>query len=555
MLGGRATLRTKPPAGATLDRGHPSASGLAAAYLLNEGAGVKTADICGGTTATLVGTATWKAAPGRGGTGGGVRFTADTEYVSMGNPPLLELASGNYTALSVLARCVRPAVADRTREFVVAKDYDQGSRGFGIGLDNVGKFYLEVGGATRISGVGPTWAGDGAVHTIAATMSGTNWVGFVDGAVVGTFSGVGGALPANTVAPWRIGERAYTGVEDGFRGTVELVYVWRRCLSRQEMAAVTADPYGLVLPSVPRRAWAFVAVVATATGTAAASTTAATASAAGTFTAPTYTGTAAVSAEAATASAAGTHTQPTYSATAAVTTEVATASLAGTVSQPTYAGTAAVTTETATAALAGTHTQPTYSGTAAVTTETVTAALAGDAAQPVYAGTAALSTEAATAAADGTHTQPVYSGTAAVTAEVATASAAGQVIAYAGTAAVTTEVATASAAGDVAQPVYSATGAVATTAATASAAGDVSQPVYAGEAAVATSQATAAAAGTHTQPTYSGSAAVATETVTAVIDGTVSQPVYAATAAVSTEAATAALAGAHTARRTAARPP
>ena len=144
--------------------------------------------------------------------GGAGSFNATTKYVDLGTPASLELYSNVMLSAWIKTSTGGP-------DFVLAKDFSTGARGYCLGLGGGGNIMIEAGGSDYYPG--GAVLSDNVWHYIVATLAanGTDWVGYVDGASVGTATG--SAITANSAAHWYISGRAYVGYFQGFPGYID----------------------------------------------------------------------------------------------------------------------------------------------------------------------------------------------------------------------------------------------------------------------------------------------------------------------------------------------
>jgi hypothetical protein len=162
------------------------------------------------------------------------QFDGSTDYIDLGVPSALEI----YSSLTISAWVYSTTIYGSAAQFVVAKDFSTGARGFGIGISNSGYLYIEVNGSAVLSSSGPVIGGTNVWHQIVVTNDGGTWTGYVDGTSVGSASP--GTPSANTAAHWHIGNRAYVGVSNNFAGRIEDVLIYNSVLT----AAQVSQLYG-----------------------------------------------------------------------------------------------------------------------------------------------------------------------------------------------------------------------------------------------------------------------------------------------------------------------
>lgn len=153
---------------------------------------------------------------------------ATPKYVDLGTPAALELYT-NFTVIAWISTTTTLTGGDVG--FCVSKDYSTGARGWGMGMFNDQKGYLEVGGSQRVKNAGPT-LNDGKWHQIATTKNGTAWAVYVDGVQIGTYTG---SLTANSSAKWYINGRHYTGVFSGMVQNIDEVQFYSSAMTAAQI--------------------------------------------------------------------------------------------------------------------------------------------------------------------------------------------------------------------------------------------------------------------------------------------------------------------------------
>lgn len=158
-----------------------------------------------------------------------LKFNSTTQFIDLGTPQKLEL----YTGFSWSAWFMG-ATATAASQFVLAKDFSTGNRGFGMGLNATpGKFKVEVGGTTFLGATGPSLTGSVWQHAVV-TNTGSTWNAYINGTFLGTFTKI--VPSANTTAHWYIGGRQYVGNFDGFGGYIDNVRIYNRVLTPKEIS-------------------------------------------------------------------------------------------------------------------------------------------------------------------------------------------------------------------------------------------------------------------------------------------------------------------------------
>lgn len=181
----------------------------------------------------------------RGVTGNALSFTAaSSQYVDLQAPASLEL----YSTVSVSAWINYPTSISGP-DFVVAKDFSSGTRGYCLGVSGDKVYAENNGGATCIGGTTlkfNTWYHVGAVFNFSSNIS----YAFLNGARDSGTTSAG--VTANTLAHWNIGRRAYVGANQYFNGIIDEVRIWNRVLSDSEWRRVGNDrsgTLGLLIPN------------------------------------------------------------------------------------------------------------------------------------------------------------------------------------------------------------------------------------------------------------------------------------------------------------------
>lgn len=171
------------------------------------------------------------------GTRNSLSFTAtSSQYVDLQAPADLEL----YSAVSISAWVNYPT-SIAGAQFVVAKDFSSGSRGYCLGVAS-DQVYSEAGGVGAGSGTTTlkvnTWYNIGFSLVLPSSVGAV----YLNGAREGG-SGAGSAT-ANASAHWNIGRRAYVGASQYFNGNIGDVRIWNRVLSNAEWRRVGNDRSG-----------------------------------------------------------------------------------------------------------------------------------------------------------------------------------------------------------------------------------------------------------------------------------------------------------------------
>jgi len=218
--------------GCPVNRSHPLMRGIVSRLIVLPlySSGYRMIDIAAKNHGTFVSSPTWGRPRLLGGYGA-VTTNGSSSYVDLGAPTSLEL----YSLMSSFAWVRSTVASGGSAQICVAKDSNVGSRGYWYGIGNSGNaaFYLEINGGSSTINAGPILANDYAWHRIGFTYDGTTWIGYVDGAQVGTVAA--GAPTANSGASWWLGGRQYSGFFNGFTGDIDDVCWWNRCLTARDV--------------------------------------------------------------------------------------------------------------------------------------------------------------------------------------------------------------------------------------------------------------------------------------------------------------------------------
>lgn len=227
----------KPPRGVTLDRTHPLTRGLMGAWLLNELSGDAVWDSVGNAQLGTVqnGNPVWS--------NGGLTLTEASTFdwinlIGTGaNPNAFAFGTDPYTVVAG----IKTTSSESYNTFLAFDNYRpqlHTTPGGQFGFNHSGG----GSGTTSISGLN-----DGTLHVCAIAREGTgaNETSlYVDGALDSTHQHSGSiAVPIDL----RLGWSGY-GLEY-FTGTVVFLYVFSRCLSAQEIAALSRHPYQICCAS------------------------------------------------------------------------------------------------------------------------------------------------------------------------------------------------------------------------------------------------------------------------------------------------------------------
>lgn len=245
--------KTKPPLGTRLNRGHPLAKGLAACWVMNEGAGVLVSDSSGLTNLALTG-ATWSRNNGGIGTqiAGGTTNIGTSTFTNIPTATIFSLytrvAVTSYTSLANIFSfgenvSVTGTVSSRTGDI----------RGV-LQFNNVIYFF----GDNADWATSQSWDVSGALHDIAFTSDGTTLSFYYDGRLMQST-----ALPA--IVPLLATETFLTLGTNHSSGTVgpnaqyNHAYIYNRALSASEIMQIYLTPYAMLQSPTPRRFYSYTA--------------------------------------------------------------------------------------------------------------------------------------------------------------------------------------------------------------------------------------------------------------------------------------------------------
>lgn len=216
--------QTKPPVDAAINWDSPSASGLIAAYLWNEGGGVphdKCSNLPFSTSSGVI--------LGEGGytDGTGTRFRVDTPNTQMKSP-------GTTGAISVTLRLSIPDTSLTNRYVFIY--YTGGQYAFLYGY--VARTFETYGGWGRNT-IKQLASGDNGVHTITVTYAASGMVTYFDGVVIGTpafSSGITGATQITFGG---------SDATDYCKAIFHAAYLHNRVISPTEAMQLHLSPYDM----------------------------------------------------------------------------------------------------------------------------------------------------------------------------------------------------------------------------------------------------------------------------------------------------------------------
>jgi len=230
----------KPPLGAGIDWDHPLSAGLVRCWVLNEGAGMLTRDLAGGSgnrlTVFTAAASGWK--PRTAGTA--LAFDGANDYVDCGSsmPSLQDstvFAQIQTTTIAATAVVIGRGLTsgDHTHALVISSGKATYQSASGI-------MFQPADGVTGIISVN-----DGKVHTIAGTFDGTLLAVHVDGYLDASKNKT--TYPTknitNTVLGNLIGYSVY------FSGFISAVYAYDRALPQDQLRWLHAEPYAMIRPA------------------------------------------------------------------------------------------------------------------------------------------------------------------------------------------------------------------------------------------------------------------------------------------------------------------
>ena len=230
--------RTKPPPGASLDRGHPLAQQMLGVWLANEGSGRVVRDLMNGRNGA------WSALPlwPNGKLGGpAMRFTGGINSVQIADNNLWD-PLGDFTLLSWVYYSV--VSASFWLNSMIALDQGGGNQTkwiFCVDPAGPGTYFFYYSGASQ-SIRSAAWTPAANIwYQLAVTRRGALWTlyrnGVFDGITVNAVS------LANAAIPLTIG----FAEANSLNGLVDHVMMWNRALSAVEISQLYQEPFAMIL--------------------------------------------------------------------------------------------------------------------------------------------------------------------------------------------------------------------------------------------------------------------------------------------------------------------
>jgi hypothetical protein len=241
------------PVAPVLQRGHPLARGLVAAYPFYEGSGGALNDLSGNrNTGSLTNGPTWSG--GQAGTS--LLFNGSSQRVDIPNAPSLN------PAFITIAAWVRSNAAGGFG-FIVNKNYDGSSVAYSLSIGGAqspffdGMAYYD--GAWNFSSVTTDIRGDNKWHFVVGSYDGVTLKYYLDAKLDASLSH-SGSLPTTNTQPLYIGE--YVNNAEFFGGYIDGLLIYNRALSASEIAQLYFDSFAMYRPrsrwwEVPAAAGAF----------------------------------------------------------------------------------------------------------------------------------------------------------------------------------------------------------------------------------------------------------------------------------------------------------
>lgn len=237
--------RTKPPFGATLDRGHWAAQGLRAFFAFNERNSPTVRDLARRVTGTFTNSPTWVAGSRWGGPA--IKFgAAGSSYIDLGNPAALDFTTGPGLTVVWSYQCdAKPNFVNR---YFLA--------GNGVVIDCAGptsggpRFVLNGGGGAGGFIAESRTVVDGEQYTYAITYDRTSKFSQIirEGVVTTTTTmSAFGDIPAPT-GNWNIGSSAGSLAWDG---SIHWMMLFDRVLPLGQIAFLQSRPFAILTARRP----------------------------------------------------------------------------------------------------------------------------------------------------------------------------------------------------------------------------------------------------------------------------------------------------------------
>lgn len=141
--------------------------------------------------------------------------------------------------------------ATTVRGCLVGKDVDSPANSRDYTLDvftAAPRFYINGGTTGGALVAAPSVSTGTWYHVVAWHDSVNDELGICLNAGTPTTAATGGVAPQDSAAEFRIGARAYSGVEDFFTGSIDEVGFWKRVLTPSERASLYNGGAGLAYP-------------------------------------------------------------------------------------------------------------------------------------------------------------------------------------------------------------------------------------------------------------------------------------------------------------------
>jgi hypothetical protein len=240
----------KPDSGAAeIDWTHPLADGLAACWTVNEGAGSSVADLAGISNGRLVNGPIWSA------TQGGVALQmvkASSQGVIIPATTSLNITS----SITVETRFLLTATPT-TNDVIAGRDYD-GSANIPYLIDfpssATGPRFIIFAASASHSATQPSVTTLNVWHSAIGTANGKTIQCYLDGGGVATTTDAT-LPPSKPTLGFGIGYMPALG--RNLSGRISKVSVYARDLSADKVAWLHAEPYAMLRPVLPHRAYSF----------------------------------------------------------------------------------------------------------------------------------------------------------------------------------------------------------------------------------------------------------------------------------------------------------
>lgn len=208
--------------------------GCVGRWVMNEGTGTTTSDISGkwGVAGTFTNSPSWT----NGIVGKAIYFNGTNQFVQLPSTTVLD---GGFITMSAWVRVITngngvvlPRIIDRGSgaggQFILYLNTSGGNNTIGAGIQTTGTSYLSESLSTNGSFVLSNW------QHICVTYDGASTIAYRDGLPRGTNTTASGVMATSTLAP-RIGQRADSGGDRSFAGTIDDVQLYNRALTAGEV--------------------------------------------------------------------------------------------------------------------------------------------------------------------------------------------------------------------------------------------------------------------------------------------------------------------------------